>query len=38
MRISEVIADLATVIYNEGDKVLPEDVIISYKYGRLNIE
>lgn len=38
MRISEVIIELANEIKNNGDKDLPDDFLISYKYGEIKIE
>ena len=38
MKLSEVIKDLAERIAENGDMDLPDDFIISYKYGCLTID
>lgn len=38
MKISDVIASLAERISSQGDKELPDDFIICYKYGDIRIE
>lgn len=38
MKLSEVIKDLADRITENGDVDLPDDFIISYKYGSLTID
>ena len=38
MKISDVIASLAEKISSQGDKELPDDFIICYKYGDIRIE
>lgn len=38
MKISDVIASLAEKISNQGDKELPDDFIICYKYGDIRID